>query len=698
MVDKAMNKHAIILSIVSIVNIVRCHAEDRTWKDASGSYQVEAEFVEVQDGAVKLRKSDGTTVLVPLALLSASDQQYVEAVVQADSPDRTASDAATTPADKPTKRSARLWTDRVTKQQVEATFIEMKKDGVLVERPDGKRAQIPLDRISDEDQQYIWNTVWVHQDSSNEDAKDDVQRKAEADTDHVAGDRNDASDTGDASNGVMNPDPGEKVDVNHWNEAIDALREWIGSNLRHDQFARWLTPPLRSYTIGVWVGLAILTSIQAFMLGRSWFGWFILGLILPGVAIFILPLIGEEGILPLHPRSRAIFALRLGVGATSFAGLGTLASLVIHLDGFTTTALHGAMMAIQPSVMGSFAGLWLLNVLMSGMLATILHRSVLVWYLLSAFVPFVGSLLLAFFGRSKRATTPWAMICPVQGDVCQSHIDQMKAAGQIDGSAVVVCGNAIWETGRESYQWAELLIIGLVEMQKRLPANLADIPLNPRLHIADGATMLVFTSNVGEQPTTPAPAPTSAVDQRPRSPSPIVQQQKPIVRSVTPQPTPQKLAKPTTPLKKAPAKQIQKIHQAPAPTPSRRFDVNRSDPVGQILDIDKNLVSILHDPKTRDEAIHWSNDMVKVLPDLKVGLFNRCETEEDAKAWAWRHLAAVIWCLTHKVNDTPFRGAFPTACPAAEKCLEQALKLVKKFEFRRQMEDDYKNLTGRTWD
>ncbi len=48
----------------------------RTWTSNNG-YKIEAEFLNVVDGTVKLRKSDATRVSVPMARLSREDQEYI---------------------------------------------------------------------------------------------------------------------------------------------------------------------------------------------------------------------------------------------------------------------------------------------------------------------------------------------------------------------------------------------------------------------------------------------------------------------------------------------------------------------------------------------------------------------------------------------------------------------------------------------
>lgn len=50
----------------------------RVWKDATGSYTVEAKFGGIGFGKVTLIKVDGSKVLVPIERLSAEDQQWLE--------------------------------------------------------------------------------------------------------------------------------------------------------------------------------------------------------------------------------------------------------------------------------------------------------------------------------------------------------------------------------------------------------------------------------------------------------------------------------------------------------------------------------------------------------------------------------------------------------------------------------------------
>ena len=49
----------------------------RTWSDATGKFRIEAELVNVEGGAVNLKKKTGELVSVPLAKLSKADQEFV---------------------------------------------------------------------------------------------------------------------------------------------------------------------------------------------------------------------------------------------------------------------------------------------------------------------------------------------------------------------------------------------------------------------------------------------------------------------------------------------------------------------------------------------------------------------------------------------------------------------------------------------
>ncbi|MHC4452069.1 MAG: SHD1 domain-containing protein, partial [Planctomycetota bacterium] len=54
----------------------------RTWTDSTGKYTVEAELVGVDNGKVRLKKSDGSVVAVPLVKMSAGDRAFLQQRLQ----------------------------------------------------------------------------------------------------------------------------------------------------------------------------------------------------------------------------------------------------------------------------------------------------------------------------------------------------------------------------------------------------------------------------------------------------------------------------------------------------------------------------------------------------------------------------------------------------------------------------------------
>jgi hypothetical protein len=55
----------------------------RTWRDASGKFEIEAALVSVKDDTVALKKKNGRTIHVPVKKLSAEDQKFLQDQSQA---------------------------------------------------------------------------------------------------------------------------------------------------------------------------------------------------------------------------------------------------------------------------------------------------------------------------------------------------------------------------------------------------------------------------------------------------------------------------------------------------------------------------------------------------------------------------------------------------------------------------------------
>ncbi|HET6879068.1 MAG TPA: SHD1 domain-containing protein [Pirellulales bacterium] len=53
-------------------------AKNRTWLDVTGKHRTVAKFLELKDGRVRLKKTDGKTISLPLEQLSEADRQYVQ--------------------------------------------------------------------------------------------------------------------------------------------------------------------------------------------------------------------------------------------------------------------------------------------------------------------------------------------------------------------------------------------------------------------------------------------------------------------------------------------------------------------------------------------------------------------------------------------------------------------------------------------
>ena len=72
-----VSRNLAILALLSTL-VSQCFAQTRTWTDITGKFTVEAEFVDVTDGSVRLRKNDGSLIVVPLKRLRQVDGEHVQ--------------------------------------------------------------------------------------------------------------------------------------------------------------------------------------------------------------------------------------------------------------------------------------------------------------------------------------------------------------------------------------------------------------------------------------------------------------------------------------------------------------------------------------------------------------------------------------------------------------------------------------------
>lgn len=171
----------VVSSVIVLATLTLCPdaIQARTWSDKSGKQNVEAEYLGYADGKVELRKSDGTTVKVPLSKLSKDDQQHVRELVKGDSGGSTSSgnnsrsfsysySTRTNNGNTTTERSVsfgtgkaaeedkpkpRTWVDSTGKHKIRATFMELVGDKVRLRREDNRVIAFPLDKLSERDQE-----------------------------------------------------------------------------------------------------------------------------------------------------------------------------------------------------------------------------------------------------------------------------------------------------------------------------------------------------------------------------------------------------------------------------------------------------------------------------------------------------------------------------------------------------------------
>lgn len=90
-----MNRLATLLPIALLVVAINANGQEnasvpkqdplagvRTWTDTTGKYKTEAEFVEIKDGQVTLKKSDGRILTLPLSRLCEDDQKLIRSAFE----------------------------------------------------------------------------------------------------------------------------------------------------------------------------------------------------------------------------------------------------------------------------------------------------------------------------------------------------------------------------------------------------------------------------------------------------------------------------------------------------------------------------------------------------------------------------------------------------------------------------------------
>jgi len=145
---------AVLLCFAVLVSV----AAARTWTSRDGKFKTEADLIDFKEDVVRLKKSDGGELSVPLAKLSDEDQQFVRnrypAVAEAGSGDD----------------ASREWKSRDGKFTTRARFVELADGTVRLEKDDGKIIEVPLTQLS------LSDRTWVN---SHSDRPDKAHSEAE---------------------------------------------------------------------------------------------------------------------------------------------------------------------------------------------------------------------------------------------------------------------------------------------------------------------------------------------------------------------------------------------------------------------------------------------------------------------------------------------------------------------------------------
>lgn len=105
----------------------------RTWSDATGQHEVQAQLVEVRDGKACLRRADGQLIRVSIWRLSPADRRFL-GIAEPDS---------------------RLWTDNTGKYRTQARLVEIRSDAVRLQSDAGRGVVVSLERLSERDREYV---------------------------------------------------------------------------------------------------------------------------------------------------------------------------------------------------------------------------------------------------------------------------------------------------------------------------------------------------------------------------------------------------------------------------------------------------------------------------------------------------------------------------------------------------------------
>lgn len=165
----------------------------RIWTDSTGNFQIEARYLDMKDGKVRLHKSNGVKIAVQAHKMSLADLKLIEAFHElsansmgVDPPQidhwdpwsGKLSNVFQKAREYPT--TTRMWRDRSGEFEVEAAFIALlqgkvhlhKKNGVKIKVPMGKMSFRDLafvegclnENVADEERDALWEELRLSQD------------------------------------------------------------------------------------------------------------------------------------------------------------------------------------------------------------------------------------------------------------------------------------------------------------------------------------------------------------------------------------------------------------------------------------------------------------------------------------------------------------------------------------------------------
>ena len=127
-----------VLSLVWVASFSESFADFRLWTDASGNFQIQADFVDMAGENVRLKKTDGQLIAVPLKALSVKDQEHVQSLMASES------------------NSFRMWEDATGKFQIYAEFLQVVDGNVHLKRKvDAQVIVVRLAALSANDQAFV---------------------------------------------------------------------------------------------------------------------------------------------------------------------------------------------------------------------------------------------------------------------------------------------------------------------------------------------------------------------------------------------------------------------------------------------------------------------------------------------------------------------------------------------------------------